>query len=68
MVSNECSNFFKSFWKRNVAHYNKLDFTSELKDNNENYELYELLNRLDYKYRLPLFLFTLRVIKLKIFH
>lgn len=57
MASNECSNVFKSFWKRIVTHYNKLDFTSESKDNNETYELYWLLNRLDYKYRLPLFLF-----------
>lgn len=57
VASNECTNFFKSFWKRNVTHYNKLDFTSESIDNNESYELYELLNGLDYKYRLPLFLF-----------
>lgn len=57
MVSNECSNVFKSFWKSIVTHYNKLDFTSESKDNNETYELYEFLNGLDYKYRLPLFLF-----------
>lgn len=57
VASNECSNVFKIFWKRNVTHYNKLDFTSESKGNNETYELYWLLNGLDYKYRLPLFLF-----------
>lgn len=57
VASNECTNLFRSFWKKNISHYNELDFTSESIKNNDNYELYELLNKLDYKYRLPLFLF-----------
>ncbi len=57
VASNECTNFFRSFWKKNITNYNEFDFTNTQMDSNENYELYELLNKLDYKYRLPLFLF-----------
>lgn len=54
MASNECTNFFRSFWKKTIINYNEFDFTNTQRDSKENYEL---LNKLDYKYRLPLFLF-----------
>lgn len=57
VASNECTNYFRSFWRKNITHYNATDFTDQFIKNNENYELYELLKKLDYKYRLPLFLF-----------
>ena len=54
VASNECTNFFRSFWKKTIINYNEFDFTNTQRDSKENYEL---LNKLDYKYRLPLFLF-----------
>lgn len=57
VASNECTNFFKSFWRKNITSYNELDFTSEFNNYNEYYDLYETLNKLNYKYRLPLYLF-----------